>query len=308
MAWKQDNFAPEPGVDINLYRRIAKGQLKGVVQINHGMTEHAARYERFGDALAQAGYSTYAHDHRGHGYTKTPDSFLGSFAKQNGWTKVICDVAAINALAHQENPGVPVICFGHSMGSILSLNYAMRHPDTIQGLALWNSGVETGFLGAVFKTILKTQRMFKGSDVPSIMVKRLTFDTWNKTFKPNRTDFDWLSRDEAEVDKYVVDPLCGFDATIGLWLDIVEGIYFGADDSKLATLPKELPIHLQSGDLDPCTEKGKAMANIKDRMNKLGMADVTYELLTDTRHESLNELNQEATTAKFVAWLDARFG
>ena len=307
MAWQQTTHSPEPGVDINLNRAVARGTLKGIVQINHGMAEHAGRYERFADALARAGYSTYAHDHRGHGHTKTPDSFVGSFAKQNGWSRVIGDVAAINALAKQENPGVPIICLGHSMGSVIALNYAMRNPGSISALAMWNLGTETGALGLVFKTLLKIQRMFKGSDVPSPMVKSLTFETWNKAFQPNRTDCDWLSRDEAEVDKYIADPLCGFNVSIGLWLDVVEGIYFGADDTNLKALPKDLHVHLVAGDQDLCSDRGKAMMNIQRRMQKAGVADVTCELLAGTRHESLNELNREETTAKFVAWLDERF-
>ena len=150
--------------------------------------------------------------------------------------------------------------------------------------------------------------MFLGSDVPSSLATKATFETWNREFAPNRTGFDWLSRDPAEVDKYVNDPLCGFPVSIGLWLDVLEGIFFASNDTNLKALPSNLPVHLLAGGDDPCSERGKAVAKIAERMERQGMSDVTIELLADTRHESLNDINRDATTALFVDWLDRRFG
>lgn len=307
MAWTQNTCTSSTGAQLNYYSKLPKGKPKAILQINHGMAEQASRYERFAGALAKAGYGTYAHDHRGHGATTAPDMQLGSFAKSDGWNKVIADVHAMNTLIKSENPDVPVIAFGHSMGAIVTLSYILNHPQSISASAIWNSGVETGALGFVLKTVLKIQRMFLGSDVPSSLIKKLTFDTWNKEFSPNRTEFDWLSRDETEVDKYVADPLCGFNCTIGLWIDLVQGIYFGADNSNLANLPNALPVHLQAGAKDPCSNHGKAVANIAKRMKNAGLNDVTLNILSDTRHESLNEINRDQTTAEFIEWLDKRF-
>ncbi|NKB52900.1 MAG: alpha/beta fold hydrolase [Rhizobiaceae bacterium] len=272
------------------------------------MAEHAARYQRAAEGLIAAGYGVYAHDHRGHGQTTAPGSSPGIFARRGGWDAVIGDVAAINQHIQTCHPESPIICFGHSMGSIIAFNYALQHPQTINAAAFWNSGVETGPLATLFSAILRIQRMFKGSDVPSGLAQKATFETWNKEFAPNRTDFDWLSRDPAEVDKYVADPLCGFPVSIGLWLDVLKGIYFAADDANLKTLPNDLPIHLLAGMEDPCTERGKAVANIARRLETTGMVDVTLSLLPDTRHESLNEINHEATLNGFVTWLNDRFG
>ena len=193
------------------------------------------------------------------------------------------------------------------MGSIIGFNYILRKSDTVAAAALWNSGVETGAPGLIFSSILRIQRMFKGSDVPSGLATKATFETWNKEFAPNRTDFDWLSRDETEVDKYVDDPLCGFPVSIGLWLDVLEGIYFAADNKNLSKLPKDFPVHLLAGDQDPCSERGKAVANIARRMQSAGMTKVSLNVLTDARHESLNEVNRDATMAMFIDWLDSWF-
>ena len=281
---------------------------KAIVQINHGMAEHAGRYERFAKALFQAGFGTYAHDHRGHGKTTAPDSSPGMFAKEDGWAKILSDVADVNTRIQTAYPNTPIVCFGHSMGSIIAFNFALLNHEKVQGLALWNAGVDTGLLSIVSGAILKTERFFKGSDVPSSLAKKLTFDAWNKTFAPNRTDFDWLSTDEVEVDKYINDPLCGFEVTIGLWLDVLKGINFAGNNANLYNLNQNFSVSLLAGDQDPCTEGGKAVSNIASRMQEIGMRNVTFELLKDARHESLNDLKRDETTANFIAWLNEQFG
>ncbi|MEL6966235.1 MAG: alpha/beta hydrolase [Pseudomonadota bacterium] len=280
---------------------------RAIVHINHGMAEHSARYHRFAQALAGAGYAVIAHDHRGHGHTKAPDSSLGHFGPKGAIEAVFADLSAVQNHARATWPDVPLISFGHSMGSILAFAHAVHHPQSANALALWNAGVETGALAAIYGGLLKVQRIFLGSDVPSGLAKKLTFDAWNKEFAPNRTAFDWLSRDEVEVDAYIADPLCGFPVTIGLWLDVLTAIYTAADNGRLAHLPKSLPVHLLAGAKDPCTLHAKAVAHIETRMVQQNMTDVTFSRLEDTRHESLNEINRDATMANFITWLDARF-
>jgi len=280
---------------------------KAVIQINHGMAEHCARYGRFADALAVAGYAVIAHDHRGHGLTKAPDAALGHFGEKGSLVAVLDDISFVQSHARSLWPNTPLISFGHSMGKILGLAHAVQNPNKVDGLVLWNSGVDTGALAAVYGGILRFQRMFLGSDVPSGIAKKLTFDTWNKVFTPTRTEFDWLSRDEAEVDAYVGDPHCGFPVTIGLWLEVLDAIYIAADDKNLANLQKAMPVHLLGGLRDPCSEQGKAVERIHTRMKTQGMSDLTLTLLPDTRHESLNEINRDQTMSDFVAWLDARY-
>ncbi|MEP0944661.1 MAG: alpha/beta hydrolase [Rhizobiaceae bacterium] len=307
MTWQSSKLNTADGAELQLYSTLPKGKPRAIIQINHGMAEHADRYERFGNALAKAGYGSYAHDHRGHGHTRAPGSSQGIFARKGGLDAVLKDVGAVNGHVREAHGDVPIICFGHSMGSIICFNYILRNPSTVAAAALWNSGVETGALATVFSAILKVQRMFKGSDVPSGLATKATFEAWNKEFAPNRTGFDWLSRDAAEVDRYVEDPLCGFPVSIGLWQDVLEGIYFAADDKNLTTLPKTLPIHLLAGDDDPCSERGQAVQNIAARMERVGMNQISLEIRPETRHEALNEVNRDETTAMFIDWLNERF-
>ncbi|RUW43474.1 alpha/beta hydrolase, partial [Mesorhizobium sp. M8A.F.Ca.ET.021.01.1.1] len=209
------------GADLNLFVRQADSPARAVVQINHGLAEHAARYDRFADFLAARGFHVYVHDHRGHGATKAPDAPLGRFADTDGPAKVIADTDAIHDLIAGEQPDLPVILFGHSMGASVALNYLLRHSRRIHAAAIWNGNFSQGLLGQVALGILAWERMRLGSDVPSRLLPKLTFQAWGKAVPNHRTLFDWLSRDEAEVAKYIADPLCGWDASISMWRDVV---------------------------------------------------------------------------------------
>jgi alpha-beta hydrolase superfamily lysophospholipase len=279
---------------------------RAVVQINHGLAEHAARYQRFARFLAARGYHVYVHDHRGHGATRAPDSIPGAFASRDGASKVIADVAAIHALIGERHPGLPVVTFGHSMGGLIALNFAETHPVASAALAVWNSNFNAGLAGRAGQAALRLEAFFKGSDTPSTILPKLTFQAWANAMPDRRTDFDWLSRDPLEVDLYVVDPLSGWDATVSMWQDVFRLIYAGGDAANLAKLPKALPIHLIGGAEDPATDKGEAVTWLAEQMQNSGLSDVTVEILAGTRHETLNEINRDQSMDSFAAWLDSR--
>ncbi len=289
-------------------RHMKASKAKAVVQINHGLAEHSERYQRFAKALAKAGYHSYAHDHRGHGFTSSADAPQGTFSNSDGIQKTIKDMHFINAHIKKTHPDLPIILFGHSMGAILGTNYAIEHSDTIDGAALWNFNVDGGVLVSILTTLLKIERALKGSDVPSNLAKKMTFDDWNRKFKPNRTDFDWLSRDETEVDRYIADPLCGFPASIGLWIQLTGAIQNAANDAQLAKIRTDLPINLLGGEDDPSSMKGQSLVRLQKRLQKLGHKDNVCKTLPGARHETLNETNRDKETASFINWLDEHWG
>ena len=295
------------GANLAIYEWASTAKPKATIQINHGMAEHALRYDRFATNLNEAGYNVIAHDHRGHGQTIAPDCIQGQFAKRDGWTKVLSDVDDVVSLVRKNSSETPIILLGHSMGAIIGLNYCIGHSKKIDGAALWNSGVDAGVLLAVYRLLLGVERMFRGSDVPSAIATKLTFETWNKKFAPNRTEFDWLSRDDAEVDLYVADPLCGFDACNGLWRDLTSGISTGADDNEIGKIRSHLPMHLKAGAEDPCSDNGRAVERLAKRLELAGVSDITLAIDQQNRHESLNELNRDEVTREFIEWLDQRF-
>lgn len=291
------------GAILALRHMPSDGPARAVVQINHGLAEHSARYRRFAAFLAGHGYHVYVHDHRGHGATRAPDAIPGQFAHSGGTAKVIADVLAVHDHIAAQHPGLPVVVFGHSMGGLIALNFAERHPDRAAALAVWNSNFHAGLGGRAAQLILRIEAWLKGSDVPSQMLPRLTFAAWNKAIPDRRTSFDWLSHDKAEVDAYVADPLCGWDATVGMWQSVFQLIFAGGRSKNLSRLPRALPIHLLGGAEDPSTDKGKALEWLAGRMRKNGLSDVTLTILPGTRHESLNEINREQTMADFSVWL-----
>lgn len=276
---------------------------RGIVLICHGLAEHSRRYHGFAQALAAHGYHVYAHDHRGHGETSAPDAALGLFARQDGIAKVVADVMAMRDRAVGEYPGLPVILFGHSMGGLIALNVVTEHPQAFHALAVWNSNFNPGLAGRFAQGVLYLEQMLKGSDVPSLILPKATFAAWGRAIPGHRTAFDWLSHDPKEVDAYIADPLCGFDASVSMWRDIFRLTFAGADPDRLSRLPQRLPVYLVGGAEDPATNKGREIRWLGQRMLDVGMTDVETTVYENMRHETLNEIGREKAIADFVGWL-----
>jgi alpha-beta hydrolase superfamily lysophospholipase len=305
MPFSQQRTVKSPTrADLNLYVKSAEGRPRAVVQINHGLAEHAARYARFADFLSERGYHVYAHDHRGHGATKAPDAPMGKFADVDGGAKVIADVDAIHDLIASEQPGLPVIVFGHSMGASVALNFVLRHSARIHAAAIWNGNFSQGLLGQLALGILGWERMRLGSDVPSRLLPRLTFQAWGKAVPNHKTLFDWLSRDESEVAKYIADPLCGWDASVSMWRDVVNMAQHGGKDSSFAGVRRDLFVNLIGGEKDPASDYGKAVGHLAKRMRGMGFSNLVSKVYAETRHESLNEANRDIVMDDFATWAD----
>ncbi|MFC3722312.1 alpha/beta fold hydrolase [Neoaquamicrobium sediminum] len=291
------------GATLNLYTAAPKAP-RAVVQLNHGLSEHAARYARFAAFLKARGVALYAHDHRGHGHTKAPDAPLGHFGTEPAAHKVVADVAAVHDAIARDHPGVPVIVFGHSMGSLIAMNFMLKHSDRAAGAAIWNGNFSAGVLGRLAQLLLAWETFRLGSDVPSRILPKLTFGAWAKEASDGRTPFDWLSRDQAEVDLYIADPLCGWDPSVGMWKAVFDFVFAGADDRNFADIPRNMPFHLIGGSGDPESRFGKTVTHLADRMRRMGFSNLVSTIYPETRHESLNELNRDVIMADFGRWID----
>ena len=287
---------------IRLYTALPEGEPAAVIHIQHGLVEHAARYQRFAEFLSGRGFAAYAQDHRGHGPLAEVDGSLGLFAETGGGDLVIEDVARVNREIAARHPGVPVVILGHSMGATIALNHALRHGDTIAGLSFWNAGVDYGIAGAVARGVLALTRALKGPAAPDRLMDIPTFKAWNRAFRPNRTTHDWLSTIDAEVDAYVADPLCGGDISIALWQDILAWVR--QNRAGLAGLAGELPVHLVGGGQDPATRNGKAVSDLAALMKNAGLSDVTEVIYPGARHETLNEACRDEAMNAFASWVD----
>lgn len=301
MAFSEINRLASPsGASVAYRHEPAVGTARGVLMICHGLVEHAGRYRRFAQAMAAQGLEVYAHDHRGHGRTKADDAPIGRFAWKDGTAKVMADVMAMRTMVGERHPGLPVILFGHSMGGLIALNTAVSHPDRFDALSVWNSNLNPGMMGRVAQVILRTEKMLKGSDVPSAILPKATFRIWNSKMPEKRTSADWLSHDKAAVDAYVEDPLCQFEASVSLWQDVFEMSYRGP--KLISRLPKNLPILLVSGNEDAATNNGREIVWLAGQFRSAGFTDVTDHIYPGMRHETLNEIGWEVPAADFAAW------
>ncbi len=289
------------GARLNVYR-WAPAAPRAIVQIAHGLAEHAGRYARFAAALNAAGYAVIAGDHRGHGRTASTPADRGFFAEAGGWGVVLDDLEALQALARQTWPGVPVFLFGHSMGSFLAQDLIARPGSALAGVVLSGSNGTRPPPGA--RLLARIERLRLGPRGRSGLIHALAFGALGKSVPNRRTDADWLSRDAAEVDAYNADPLCGFVATVQLWLDLLEALARLGTVAHRAGVPKTLPVLCITGSADPVSRGGRGIGPLVEAYRRAGLTDVTDRRYPGGRHELLNDINRDEVTGDVIGWLD----
>ena len=279
---------------------VAPDRAKAVVLIVHGASEHAARYDRFARFLNDHGYAVYAMDLRGHGQTRLRSGALLD-AGPDAWNHMVEDQKWLRDLIGRELPGKRVVLLGHSMGSAIAQDYMTRYGRTVDAYILSGTfygppvpdDVLKALDDAAAKAPLEPSEIFAG-----------VFANFNKPFS-DKPGFDWLSRDPAEVAKYVSDPLCGKPFGNELTRDFFRGLSKMRAPEVEARIPTDVPIHIVSGDQDPVGENTKGVMALIDRYHALGLTKVTYKFYPQARHELLNETNRDEVQNDLLAWLDA---
>ena len=275
---------------------------KALIMVSHGMAEHGGRYARLAEALCGAGYGVVALDQRGHGRT-ADEGTLGLFAERDGWNKVVGDLASLNQHIGQQLPGVSIILLGHSMGSYIAQAYLLHHSASLHGAILSGSNFQPVALYRAARLIARAERLRQGLRGRSALIEFLSFGSFNQAFKPNRTAFDWLSRDPDEVDRYRHDPLCGFRCTNQLWIDLLGGLQQISKASNLAQIDPGLPILVIGGECDPVSE-GKRLKSLAHALREAGCQNLQLNIYPQARHELFNETNRDEVTADVLTWLD----
>lgn len=259
-----------------------------VLVIAHGMAEHAGRYADFPRWLVERNIAVITFNHRGHG-PACPSEQLGHYSDTDGWGKVVNDLNKVLLYARERFSGIPLVLPGHSMGSFIAQSCAQQHPRSVDCMILSATNrIHRPQLWAS-KALIGGIRRLYGNDHKSPTIAKMTFGQFNRLFQPNRTDCDWLSRDSAQVDKYVSDPLCGFECTAGLWHDFIKGML----TINPSAWRKDLPVHLFAGSDDPVGEMGKGITRHARSIRKAGVRDTSLKLFEGGRHEMLNETNSE---------------
>ncbi len=290
------------GHTMHYYRWLPEGAPVATVQIAHGMGEHAARYEWTAGHLTAAGFAVYAQDHRGHGASSSPESY-GDMGP-DGWNRTISDAAELTAHIKQHHPGLPHALVGHSMGSMLSQQYLYRFGNELDAAVLSGSpGLGSPFQLWLSHTIARFESWRHGFDAHSELLQNLLFGKSNEPFDgPDASGFEWLSRDQAQVQLYVDDPACGFVLRAGSVANLMAGAREARKKSRIAGIPADLPIYVFAGQADPVHGEEKGLNRLLARY-RAQVTQVDYRLYPDGRHEMLNETNRDEVVADLVNWL-----
>ncbi|MDT7587260.1 MAG: hypothetical protein QOE32_4810 [Pseudonocardiales bacterium] len=277
------------GVTITAYRWDPTGSPAGVVQLTHGMGEHVRRYGELAAVLNARGLVVYGQDHRGHGATAGSPENYGVLGP-DGWTELVADIGRLTDVIRADHPDLPLVLLGHSMGSFAVQQYLVDSSDRVSAAVL--SGT------AAIDLLEPALNLDEPMDLA----------VFNAAFAPARTDYDWLSRDDAQVDAYVADPRCGFGVDGPSGKAMFVGARRPADPAELAKVRSDLPLYIAVGDADP-VNGGLALLNpLVERYQAAGLADITVHVYPGARHEIFNETNRDEVNSDLVGWISKVIG
>lgn len=277
----------------------------GVLQIVHGMAEYIDRYDNFAKYMTEQGFNVIGHDHLGHGHSVSDERDYGFFAEENGDKIIIEDMHSVTQYAREKWEELPNFILGHSMGSFCLRQYLTKYSNDVFGAIIMGTGWIPSAAALLGKTIATNTCKSKGSHTVNPLLIKLTLEPYNKPFAPARTNCDWLSRDEKQVDLYVKDKLCGFDFTAGAYKDFFTVLEKIAKNRQLIGMRKSLPILITSGSVDPVGGK-KACEKLNAQYKRCGIDDVTLKLWENDRHEILNELDKSDVYDYIYNWLKSK--
>lgn len=283
------------------------GSVRAVLQICHGVAEHIARYDAFARYLNGLGIAVVGHDHLGHGLSLPEGGTPVYFGEGNTWNTVVDDIYVLHQRIRLWYPDVPLCIMGHSMGSFLTRTYLIRYPGTVKAAVIMGTGWQPKAVIAGGMAVAKVVGAVVGENGTSDLVTNLAFGAYNKLFAPNRTSCDWLSADEGNVDAYMADPLCGADATVGLFRQMLSGIRFNQKLSNLRQMDPRIPVLFVAGEKDPVGDCGNGVRRTYQEFRRAGVQDCTLKLYPGLRHEILNEKAQQQQIFEDIGqWLTSK--
>lgn len=286
--------------DIYFRSWAPEGRPKAIIQIAHGMCEHSGIYGWICNKLCDAGYVVFINDHLGHGKSISDDGMLGYFGDGEGWLNIIKDFRNITEIAKQEYPDLPVIIMGHSMGSFIARAYTEMYTDVAGAVYLGTIGTQPADVAIMLANLVAK---LHGKMHRSALIEKISFGTYNSRFE-KRTAFDWLSKNNDFVDLYVADKYCGFRFTAYGYRDLFKLIKYVSDKKWYDNLPKELPILMLAGDMDPVGNFGKGVMSVYDKLKESGHTNVECKLFKGDRHVILEEDDKEEAAAEIIAFAD----
>lgn len=284
-------------------RWIPQGEVKAVLQIVHGMSEHIGRYQEFAEYLNTCGILVVGHDHLGHGRSAASEEDYGYFAEENGDQILVRDIYRVCQITKRLYPDVPYLLFGHSMGSFLARQFLCIYGRELSGAVICGTGYMPESVLRAGMLLCRAEEKLFGERYRSRLLRFMILGTYNHAFRPNRTDSDWLSRDEKTVDDYIKDTLCGHPFTVNGYSNLFLTMYKIIRKEYLERMPKELPVLFISGEKDPVGANGKGVQTVVELFKKEGLKDVECKIYPEDRHEVLNELDRETVFRDVTEWM-----
>ena len=303
MERKEYKIPSVSGVADLFIRCWAPEEPKAVFQITHGMAEHGERYEEMASYLCSKGFAVVVDDHIGHGKSVKSDDDLGYFGELNGWNSFVEDEKSVTDLMKKEFPGLPIVFYGHSMGSFIGREYIRRYgsDETIKCAIICGTSGKNPAASIAIK-LADTVAKIKGSRYKSEFINSLAFGTYNKQIASPRTAFDWLTHDEKIVDDYIADKYCGYLFTAVGYRDLFTILNTVSSKKCFEATDKNLPILLTAGEEDPVGAYGKGVKEVYNRYLEAGVKDVTIKLWPGMRHEIHNEPARQEVYEALAAW------
>ncbi|MDR1806830.1 MAG: alpha/beta hydrolase [Propionibacteriaceae bacterium] len=284
------------------------GPPKAVLQLNHGMAEHIDRYDALARLAAGRGYLVVGMDFIGHGDSVEDPAQLGhaGLPMPSGRNVFLEDMGELRRRTQAQYPDLPYFMFGHSMGSFVLRAYLEDHGENLAGAIICGSGAISRALLAGGQCLLWAVSLVRPPDYRSKLFFQMSLGQYNKPFAQNaRTEFDWLSRDPAEVDLYLNDPRCAFLFSLTANAALLDASWRAGSPAAFTGPPLQLPLLIVSGACDPVGGMGAGVTGVARQYERAGK-DVTLKLYDDVRHEIINDYNRDAVMADLLDWLDGR--
>lgn len=279
---------------------------KAILQIAHGVTEYILRYEQFAEYLVKKGIMVVGNDHLGHGKSIAKDSEPMYFGPTGSWKWAVEDMYTCTKMIKEKYPEIPYYMLGFSLGSFLLRTYLIEYPGIADAAIIMGTGETPPVQIALAKFIANKEAKKVGENHTSPMIKKLTFDTYNKFFAPNRTDYDWLCSDNEGLDEYIADQMRGGNLSAGLFREMLSGMKFTSEIKNLKKMNLDTPILFISGDEDPVGEKGKGVIKAYHKFQNIGMKDVEIKLYPKLRHDILHEKCKKEIYEYVYNWIEKK--
>lgn len=277
----------------------------GILQIAHGVTEYILRYEELAEYLTKNGFAVVGNDHLGHGTSIADGAEPMYFGPEGSWNWAVEDLHTCKSIISKKYKDIPYCLLGFSLGSFLVRTYLIKYPNSVDASILIGTGQPPHMQISLAKFIANREAKKAGENHTTPMIKKLTFETYNKLFAPNRTEFDWLCSNNASLDKYIADPMRGGDLSAGLFREMLSGMEYTSKLNNIKKMNKDIPILFLSGDMDPVGDKGKGVIKAYDNFKKAGIKNVSIKLYKGLRHDILNEECKEEIYAYIDEWMNS---